>query len=74
MIKEVIIYHVPIMPKSKSDWERCAELEQEHGEVTIQLLMREFYVRYEKARKILNRYEGMKLAKEIQGRWGNREE
>lgn len=74
MIKEETIYSIPAYePKMVPDWKRCEELEQERGEVTIQMLMREMFINYDKARKILMRWEGIKEARKLQKNLGRSE-
>jgi len=72
LIKDETIYEVPsirahcIVP----DWRRCEKLEAVHGKVTRQMLIRELSVTPDRARKILQRWEGMKEARIIQAKLG----
>lgn len=76
MITEETIYEVPsvwahcMVP----DWRRCEKLEAVHGNVTLQMIIRELNVTHERARKILQRWEGMKAARIIQKKLGREEE
>jgi hypothetical protein len=70
MIKEEKIFLVPprwsqeIVP----DWKRCEMLEEKNGHVDAHMIMRELMVTWEKASRIVRRWESMKNAREVQKR------
>jgi hypothetical protein len=75
LIKEETIYEVPAVWAHcmVPDWRRCEKLEAVHGHVTQTMIMRELCVSYERAHKILQRWESMKEARIIQAKLGREE-
>ena len=69
MIEEAPIYLMPSIfgHTVTPDWRKCERLEIEHGYVTAQMIMRELCITYARAQKLLQRWESMKNAREVQG-------
>lgn len=71
MIEEEKIYTSSKFQTINPDWCVARKLDIEHGHVTERMIMQRLMVTQSKARKILNRWESMKRAIEIQKRFGS---